>query len=136
MYYMVYVSSASHLMSADELMAILTVSRIRNTMNNVTGMLLYKDGSFMQVLEGEEAAITKTFDRIGKDSRHRGIIILCKEKADSRSFDGWSMGFRSVNNADLKDIPSLVDFRSDRFTDPSVVNNPHIAMKLLKTFYE
>ena len=99
-------------------------------------MLLYKDGSFMQVLEGEEGAVTKTFDRISEDSRHNGIIVICKETAESRNFDGWSMGFRTVNDNDLMDIPGFVDFRNGHFTDPSIVNNRHIAMRILKTFYE
>ncbi|WP_373087524.1 BLUF domain-containing protein [Sneathiella sp.] len=136
MQYLVYVSSASHLMKEDELKEILKISRTRNLSDGLTGMLLYKDGSFMQMLEGEEEAVTKTFNRINDDSRHNGLIVICKETAESRIFDGWSMGFRTVNDTDLKNIPGYVGLRNGDFTDPSIIDNHHFAMTILKTFYE
>ena len=96
MRYVIYVSSATRLMSETELKSLLEVSRERNAADGLTGMLLYKDGSFMQVLEGEEEPLKQTCNRIGRDPRHRGIIFLCEEETAERSFVGWAMGFRSV----------------------------------------
>jgi hypothetical protein len=134
MHYLVYVSTARHLMNEAELMAILETSRTRNTANHITGMLLYKDGSFMQVLEGKESAVEQTYARIEKDPRHSGIILLRKGKTERRSFPGWSMGFRSVNADELGKIPGFTQIKSGRFTDPAIIENPHIAMTALKTF--
>ncbi|WP_340149317.1 BLUF domain-containing protein [uncultured Sneathiella sp.] len=136
MHYLIYVSSASHLLDDAELKGILDASRTNNAMNDVTGMLLYKDGSFMQVLEGEPEIVAKTFDRISEDRRHNGIITLCEEEADNRIFQGWSMGFQTLNPDDLKDVPEFADFKNGRFTDPSIVENPHVAVRLLRTFYQ
>ncbi|MEL6406516.1 MAG: BLUF domain-containing protein, partial [Chloroflexota bacterium] len=53
----VYVSYASHTMSESELVEILDTARENNQRLNVTGMLLYRDGFFIQALEGEQAVI-------------------------------------------------------------------------------
>lgn len=134
MHYLVYVSTARHLMDEEELLAILETSRSCNTNDYITGMLLYKDGSFMQVLEGNESTIERTYARIAKDRRHEGLILLRKGKTENRNFPGWSMGFRSVNAEDLKNIPGFQSIKDGRFTDPTIVDNPHIAMTALKAF--
>lgn len=134
MHYLVYVSTARHLMNEAELMAILETSRARNTSDHITGMLLYKDGSFMQVLEGRAEVIEKTYARIGKDPRHDGLILLRKGQTERRNFPGWSMGFRAVNAEDLAGIPGFAQIRNGRFTDPAIIDNPHIAITALKTF--
>ncbi|WP_419835757.1 BLUF domain-containing protein [Endozoicomonas atrinae] len=56
---LVYVSSASRVMDEHELTALLEQSRDRNLRQNVTGMLIYCDGNFFQVLEGEEKVIAQ-----------------------------------------------------------------------------
>ena len=58
-----YVSSATHLMTEDELAAILDVSRERNARDGITGLLLYSDGDFIQVLEGPEAPVRAAGER-------------------------------------------------------------------------
>jgi hypothetical protein len=67
-YYLVYVSAAVTWFSEAELRALLTGARFRNENADITGMLLYKDGNFMQALEGSEAAV---LDRIGAERLDR-----------------------------------------------------------------
>ncbi|HSM42684.1 MAG TPA: BLUF domain-containing protein, partial [Afifellaceae bacterium] len=62
MYCLVYVSAAHHLMGDDELTEILETSRARNAAAGITGMLLYKDGSFMQLLEGAKTNVLGTYE--------------------------------------------------------------------------
>ncbi len=50
--YLIYVSTAKKLMAENDLLDILTVSRGKNDLNQVTGILLYSGGSFMQCFEG------------------------------------------------------------------------------------
>ena len=54
MYYIVYLSSASKLFTEDELKEIVDISVKNNTRLGITGMMLYNEGNFIQVLEGEE----------------------------------------------------------------------------------
>ena len=76
MRFLIYTSTASRLMSDLDLTDLLENCRNRNARDGLTGMLLYKDGSFMQVLEGEIEKILSTFARIQKHTRHKDILLL------------------------------------------------------------
>ena len=76
MFFLVYVSMAQEKMSKEDLLDILAQSREANAKAGITGMLLYKDGNFMQALEGEETAVRALYARICRDPRHRGILTL------------------------------------------------------------
>ena len=85
----VYVSSATELMSREQLFEILRLSQANNGKVGVTGMLLYKDGNFLQVLEGPEPATQSVLNRVETDPRHRGMIVLAKRKIKRRHFGKW-----------------------------------------------
>jgi hypothetical protein len=89
----VYISAASKLMSQAELDELLSTSRTNNTAVNVSGLLLYHDGSFFQVLEGAEQAVQSVLDRIRRDRRHSSLITLDKSAVGSRGFSSWSMAY-------------------------------------------
>ena len=73
---------------------ILIQSRRNNDAVGVTG-LLYTDGTrFLQVLEGEGAAVTATFERIRADARHHAVVVLSDKAVAERSFGRWAMAHR------------------------------------------
>ena len=96
MHQLVYVSAASWAMSNDDLNGILDASRRNNGRDGVTGMLLYIDGGFLQVLEGPKAAVERIFAHIRRDSRHNALRVLIEQETDERQFGGWSMGFERL----------------------------------------
>ena len=63
-------------------------------------MLLYHEGSFLQVLEGDGPVLDDLFATIGADRRHHRVVALLKREIDERHFGDWRMGFAS-----LKDLP-------------------------------
>ena len=142
MYFVLYVSTGDHLMSEQELIDILKVSRRNNEAAGISGMLLYKEsdefgiGSFMQILEGDEAAVTTLYDRIVKDTRHHTIVPLESGDIEARSFPDWSMGFRTVNAEDLARIPGFADLGDRPFHDPGFTEHPQDALALMREFYE
>lgn len=136
MRYAVYVSAATKLMSESDLVSLLEVSRARNEAAGLTGMLLYKDGSFMQALEGEQEPLEQTCDRIRRDPRHSGLMFLRTGEIAERSFAGWVMGFRSVAPEQLEKVPGFARLGDEAFTSPRIVAKPHLAVRLLKTFHE
>lgn len=83
---LVYASSASKLMSDSDLAEILRVSRRNNEAAEVTGALLYADGTFMQVLEGEPSAVEATYLRVSRDPRHRSSAVMLRAHVETRSF--------------------------------------------------
>lgn len=73
---------------------ILIQSRRNNDAAGVTG-LLYTDGTrFLQVLEGEAAAVAATFGRIRADARHHAVVVLSDMVVTERSFGRWAMAHR------------------------------------------
>lgn len=96
MFHLIYMSSAVRPFSVEELDALLAVARRNNTALGLTGMLVYKDSNFLQVLEGEQAAVEELYGKITKDPRHTGCTIFIQEPIVAREFADWSMGFRDL----------------------------------------
>lgn len=127
-------SSTSTEVSSDELLDILGKSRANNTLLGITGMLLYKDGNFMQVIEGPDEPIKDLFNKISRDPRHKGVIVLLKQKITQREFPDWSMGFRNLRDVDLNLTPGYRDFLNISLTSPAFEADPTRAQRLLLMF--
>jgi hypothetical protein len=106
----VYVSTATHPFSEAELLDLLRQSRARNAARGVTGMLLHKEGNFMQVIEGPEDQVRELFALISADPRHHGIIVLYEERISKRQFSDWSMSFVNLDKETVRDVPGFDDF--------------------------
>lgn len=95
---LVYTSSSNdRFLPRHQLNEILESSRVRNASQDITGLLLYRDGSFAQFLEGPSGAVQATFDRIEKDPRHRGVIVVLNRGVKTRDFPEWRMGYRNLD---------------------------------------
>lgn len=130
-YRVVYVSSAVRLFGDAELREVLAVSRRNNTAAGITGLLLYRGGNFIQTLEGTRPAVEDALERIGRDQRHRGIIVVLREAAPVRQFAGWSMGFENLDGVDLAALPGYSSFL-DQETD--LLERPETAVRLMQLF--
>ncbi len=96
-----YASAATHPFSDDELVELLAKSRASNAERDVSGLLLYHEGSFLQVLEGDRAVVEALFDRIGEDTRHTDKLLLFRREGVERCFDEWTMGFHRLREGDV-----------------------------------
>ena len=94
---LLYVSGATRPMSDADLEDILAVSRANNQRDGVTGMLLWADGVFIQILEGEPDTVRSLVSRIEGDARHRNFMVVLEQQADQRTFSEWSMGFKKLD---------------------------------------
>jgi len=79
--------------SAAEIQRLLEQSRERNTRLGITGALLFNEGRFVQILEGDEPAVREVMDVIMRDPRHTDIDVLPARYARERTFAHWSMAF-------------------------------------------
>lgn len=117
-------------MTDDDLLEILTKSRENNLKRDITGVLLYSDGAFIQMLEGKANDINFIYDKILQDTRHKNIIKLVHGTAMARSFPNWSMGFRSINSEELKTLRGYFDLKDGTFT------GTHPGLSMIRTFTE
>lgn len=97
MLHLVYVSSAQELLTDEQILDILHVSRRNNERDGITGLLLYKGGNFIQALEGPAERVEALLERIEHDPRHKGMELLIREQHPERSFPNWSMGFYNLD---------------------------------------
>jgi len=113
---LVYSSTAQQKLSPEEIREVLTIARQHNSKRGITGMLVYHDGTFIQVLEGEPYAVLSLFHRIEKDSRHSSVSLLLKRMHDSRAFAEWQMGYLPLEKGEepegfvsyVQELPSLI----------------------------
>ncbi|MBX2838201.1 MAG: BLUF domain-containing protein [Gammaproteobacteria bacterium] len=142
MKYIVYVSQAIKPFDNDELAQLLEHSRENNVKDGITGLLIYRfnsdfnRGNFVQVLEGSEQAIDDVWRRISNDDRHHTIVVIDEQSIETRMFEQWSMGFRNVQSAELKNIEGFSDLGSDEFWARTTAGDVPDALDLLKSFYD
>ena len=74
------------------LRSILRASEANNLRDGISGFLIFDKTSFVQVLEGEQAAVLEAYDRISDDPRHAYLTVLDTRWIKARDFDGWAMG--------------------------------------------
>jgi hypothetical protein len=131
-----YVSSESRKMTAQDIEAILEKAREKNAKLNITGMLLYRNGYFIQALEGEEEDVVNLYNTIAKDERHSNVLMVGREDISERSFSDWSMGFRDLEDFDAAELQGYTDFLDQPYDPNQVMNAGSRAVKLLELFKE
>jgi hypothetical protein len=132
MYYIIYLSAGTQWFDETELRNILAISHVNNSRNNITGLLLYGEGNFIQLLEGEEAIVQQTFERISADPRHTGITHIAGGTLNERNFPAWSMGFKSIDAASLTTFEGY--FKPVNENELPAGKEAHIGINLLKAF--
>ena len=99
---LIYVSKAKKNVDYDEILKILTHSWKYNHNSYISGMLLYDNGYFMQIIQGPIATIDRLYARISKDPRHSNIKLVGEELLPTRDCTGWGIGF--YENQEVADI--------------------------------
>jgi hypothetical protein len=93
---LVYSSAAVRPLTHEALVDLLEQSRTRNVARRVTGMLLYRDSRFLQLLEGDERVVRDLYARITTDPRHQRVRTVGERRRLLRQFPTWTMAFRDL----------------------------------------
>ena len=125
----VYVSAATHPMSEDELAALLNQARENNASHGVTGVLLYHDGNFMQLLQGPVGGVRAIYLAIESDPRHHMVIPIVDETGLPREFAGWAMACGRLDARAWEALVSKLSPDSSALADGS-------AASILKNFWK
>ncbi len=129
-----YVSTAVRLMSSDDLTDILKSARRNNVERSVTGLLLYKDMSFLQVLEGRASDVHEVYEIIKNDPRHHRVSILFETEISQREFGEWAMGFYQPAAAEFEFLPNFSDFMQSGLVHRSFFEDQSRARGILNHF--
>lgn len=95
-YQIVYASESTFPMQSDDLRQLLEHARRRNGERGISGALVYTDGTFLQILEGEHDALKALMARIAADVRHEHVAILREGDVATARFSGWKMAYVSA----------------------------------------
>lgn len=128
-----YISNADHPLSSEEIDRLLSDARAFNEQQHVTGVLLYDNDIFFQLLEGEEHELACVYARIKKATRHRNITEFFYKKINQRSFDQWFMGFAHVPHTVLQQL-SQANWLMEMHSNPETATPSH-GMRLLLEFW-
>jgi len=115
-------------MSCEELAALGEECKSFDGHVGITGMLLHRGGSFLQVLEGRSSVVSDMMVRIESDPRHKDLRIICDRMIAGREFKG-SLGFE-----DLDALPEDTPFR-DSFDYKTLAADPGLAHQALVFFF-
>ena len=95
----IYCSTATEGVDIDEFRRILATAQKNNAAKDLTGMLMFNSRIFLQVLEGDRKEVNKLYNTLEQDPRHKDLMILKYERAESRQWADWSMSFAPASEA-------------------------------------
>jgi len=135
-YQLVYSSVPTKRMMKSHLYMILRQSRINNKLDNVTGLLVFVDGMFLQVLEGEEDTVKTIFERIKNDKRHQNIAILFEGNVKERAFPKWEMAYASPSAKEIAAWSGLHNTTTIQDTLLTIAAQPDLVPKIFVELLE
>ena len=109
-----YVSLSEAPLEAEMLSEIMAVSQRNNTRDGISGVLMYHDLEFFQVLEGKQSLVEQCYKRIQHDPRHSSISLMWKGASGAHAFPTWAMGYVGPDDIALHSsqrFAALVDLK-------------------------
>jgi hypothetical protein len=127
---LIYASRSTECFHEHEIPDLLQQIRIANAKQEITGMLLYIGGSFLQVLEGQPEVIDTVFSRILRDNRHTQLTLIARESIPERAFEGWTMMHKTLDPVEAGELIGEIGY----FTPPTLITQLNFgrAKKLLR----
>ncbi len=131
MKYTIYLGATKKLMSEAELADMLILNQQNNRNSNITGMMIYTEGTFMQVLEGNEDDVRMACRKIEQDVTTKNVIKLAEDTITKPNFRNWSMAFLASNLAMVQRLEGYINPTSKHFLN---TDSTHAAVVMLKSF--
>jgi hypothetical protein len=135
MYHLIYVSHATDPFYENDLLSLLAKSRTRNKGSEITGMLVYLKGRFIQVLEGPESTVNNLYEKIQHDPRHKKVSRILVGHSAQRIFTNWSMGFKRISETEFTELSGFTDLEKF-FANPPADSRGGAVMTFLQLFYK
>lgn len=130
----VYSSAARAGIGEAELHEVLAAARIRNARREISGLLLFRDRVFLQLLEGRAVDVHYVMSRIERDPRHHRIVRLVEEPITTRDFPNWSMGYETVEDDQLLPPETTTRRLRPQVSMAALSVDPPMATRLLLGF--
>jgi hypothetical protein len=136
MHQLIYTSQATLAFTDDDLLALLSWSRQWNKQHDITGVLLYGDQEFVQVIEGSVEAVDELYSHLRRDIRHHNLTILAYGPIARRRFVQWSMGFHPATTEHLAQVRGYFDPEQLTLHNHSLSTRDELLFDLLQSFVQ
>jgi hypothetical protein len=134
MHHIIYLSKVSAPLSEGTLVSLLKQARTNNQQRKITGFLLYSDRQFLQLIEGEQAEVTKLYAKLTQDPRHSGVIKLADKPITHRSFAEWSMAFHTVSPDQMAQLTGYLSLGQVSFAATSLSATDTALLHMAREF--
>jgi len=115
---------------------ILASARRRNSAADITGMLIYYRGEFVQILEGRKKSVENIYEKfIGPDTRHTALNKVHQNTISHRSFNEWSMGFLGAPEIESSMPLSATEMLMDMLTDEAKLKPLSLGLSAFVSIY-
>jgi hypothetical protein len=131
LYELIYVSVATAELSPADLKSLLDEVRPKNAQRDVSGLLVYRHGEFMQLLEGGKEEIFGVYRKVANDPRHRQVNLLWSGPIAERAFAGWEMAFIGPDDLANRKTAGYSDFLEQDFSALSLGGTPSMGKDFL-----
>lgn len=132
MHHIIYGSRAVKPLSDGDLLTLLLQARSHNMLHDISGALVYSQGQFMQVLEGEAAMLATLYERLLRDPRHTQLVKYADKAIAERSFGEWSMAFQPVSEAQFAGLMGYVPAGEFARVAPSLGRADNLLLGMMK----
>lgn len=106
---LIYCSKAAVNFKMMQIKEILNKASSNNRPFNISGVLLFNQNFFFQVIEGPQEYVEVLFDKIKEDNRHYDVKVIASSVLEKRQFDQWDMGFVIERPAAISELKDFID---------------------------
>lgn len=131
LYQLIYLSVANRELAPAELSALLDRVRQNNAQRDITGLLVYHRGEFMQLLEGAKDDIFALYKKVAQDARHSQVNLMWSGPIERRAFAEWQMAFFGPDEIALDKMPGHSRFLEKEFSAQELQGSPSIGKDFL-----
>jgi len=135
---LVYVSNRKETCSKEEIKKILDSCKRNNPSLNITGVLLYSDDKFIQLVEGDSNEINALYERIKTDERHQNCVMIYNAPISEKTFPSWHMGSKKIDLGKLS-FETNISEADEKFFNEVLLGkrqDPEKVVKTLRNFFK
>ena len=134
-YYLIYLSDSSNLTKQDAIQDILDHVADWNKELDISGFLVYRDGNFLQLLEGNKNEVLTLFNKIKRDPRHKNVTKILEDESENRIFSDYESGFLVPKNKLVRDKLNNYLLNLKLLENPKINSTLSILENILTKMY-
>ena len=106
-----YVSNSSAECRKSDLDNIIHVAQEKNKERDLTGVLMFRANTFLQILEGKKEDVLSLYQKLHLDTRHKNLLCIFERETNQRLFTNWSMSYCEIGPIDIQMINEILSWK-------------------------